>query len=131
MRKKAALAAAFCVFAFGMVGCQKPATNVNTTETTAAAVEEATTAAPQETEETSAETTEAAKEKETTAPEPAYPTLPLPEYHYNGPEDWAEYADGVSHFLVENSFGDVAPDLTICVPIVLKADDSDPKEVMG
>ena len=129
MRKKAALAAAFCVFAFGMVGCQKPATNVNTTEATTAAVEESTTAAPQETEETSQETTEAAKEEETTASEPDYPTLPLPEYHYNGPEDWAEYADGVSHFLVENSFGDVAPDLTICVPIVLKADDSDPKDV--
>ena len=129
MRKKAALAMTFCVFAFGMIGCQKPATNVNTTEATTAAVEEPTTAAPQETEETSAETTEAAKEEETTASEAEYPTLPLPEYHYNGPEDWAEYADGVSHFLVENSFGDVAPDLTICVPIVLKADDSDPKDV--
>ncbi|ETP73718.1 hypothetical protein UYO_0355 [Lachnospiraceae bacterium JC7] len=132
MRNKAALAMTVFVIAFGMIGCQKSQKNADATEaatTEAVSTAEETTTAPAETEETTVESTEETGEEESKDAEIDYPTLPLPEFHYYGPEDWADYADGVCHFLVENSFGDVGSDLTICVPNVLKVDDSDPKDV--
>lgn len=135
MRNKAALAMVFCAVAFGIIACQKSVPEVNTkeaattTETAASTLEE-TTKTPEEKKETSSESTEETKEKEVSkGVDIDYPTLPLPEFHYYGPEDWSDYADSVCHFLIENSFGDVGSDLTICVPKVLKVDDSDPKDV--
>ncbi len=61
--------------------------------------------------------------------ETAYPTLPLPAYHYYGPEDWAEYADAVCQFQIENTDGSGESDLATCTPIVVKVDDSDPSDV--
>lgn len=60
-----------------------------------------------------------------------YPTLPLPEYHYYGPEDWADYGDIIGQYLIKEHMGDedTAADLAICTPIILKVDDSDPKDV--
>ena len=59
-----------------------------------------------------------------------YPTLPLPAYHYEGPEEWAEYGDAVTQFLLENTNGEEAMgDITTCTPIVLDVDDSDPSDV--
>ena len=54
-----------------------------------------------------------------------YPTLPLPEYHYYGPEDWADYGDAVGLYLMECNYGDedTKPDLVLCAPIVVKVDD--------
>lgn len=60
-----------------------------------------------------------------------YPTLPLPEYHYYGPEDWADYGDIIGQYLIKEHMGDedTSADLAICTPIILKVDDSDPKDV--
>lgn len=58
-----------------------------------------------------------------------YPTLPLPEYHYYGPEDWADYADVVCRYLMEDPDRLSESDLRMCTPVVLKVDDSNPKDV--
>lgn len=142
MKKKLAISAAACIFAFLAFGCGNPA-NVPVAETSSEAEQalEVTESSEDKTE-TSEDKTEAAKEESKEAAEESspeakrasgeendLPTLPLPEYHYYGPEDWADNADSVCHFLIENSFGDEAADLNVCVPIVLKMDDSDPKDV--
>ena len=137
MKKKLALMAAACIFAFGVFGCGNSANDpVPVAETKPAAesqaeeTESGSKDSKGSTEESKVAPKKSASEgKETPAGEIDYPTLPLPEYHYYGTEDWAEYADSVCHFLVENSFGDEAADLNICVPIVLKMDDSDKKDV--
>jgi hypothetical protein len=137
MKKKLALMAAACIFAFGVFGCGNSANDpVPVAETKPAAesqaeeTESGSKDSKGNTEESKVAQDESVSEvKETPAEEIDYPTLPLPEYHYYGTEDWAEYADSVCHFLVENSLGDEAADLNICVPVVLKMDDSDPKDV--
>ena len=137
MKKKLLLMAAVCIFAFGVFGCGNAANDtvpVAESKPEAESQAEETESKPKDTNENTEESKVASKEsvsevKETQAEEIDYPTLPLPEYHYYGTEDWAEYADSVCHFLVENSFGDEAADLNICVPVVLKMDDSDPKDV--
>ncbi|MCR4764457.1 MAG: hypothetical protein K5696_13100 [Lachnospiraceae bacterium] len=65
------------------------------------------------------------------APDIDYPTLPLPEFHYYGPEDWADYGDVISQYLISRHLGDehAAGDLATCTPIILKVDESDPKDV--
>lgn len=136
MKKKLALTAV-CILAFLAIGCGNSANDpvpVAVTKTAAESSVEETELKPEDskgsTEESKVAPKKSASEgKETPAGEIDYPTLPLPEYHYYGTEDWAEYADRVCHFLVENSFGDEAADLNICVPVVLKMDDSDPKDV--
>ncbi|SFG73201.1 hypothetical protein [Oribacterium sp. WCC10] len=130
MKKKLILMAAACILAFGMIGCgnssNDPVPEIETSPEAESTVEESK----QTIEESKEDPQESeAESKDTSVDEVDYPRLPLPEYHYYGTEDWAEYADSVCHFLVENSFGDEAADLNICVPIVLKMDDSDPKDV--
>ena len=58
-----------------------------------------------------------------------YPTLPLPEYHYYGPEDWADYADLVGQYLLKDPDRVSESDLLTYTPIVLKVDESNPKDV--
>ena len=137
MKKKLAISAAACIFAFLAFGCGNPANDpVPVAETSSKAEQtlEVTEASEDKTEAAKEESKEAAEEsspeaKRASAEDMDLPTLPLPEYHYYGPEDWADNADSVCHFLIENSFGDEAADLNVCVPIVLKMDDSDPKDV--
>lgn len=137
MKKKLLLMAAACIFAFGVFGCGNAANDtvpVAESKPEAESQSEEIESKPEDSKESQEAGKLAPEEsesevKETTAEEIDYPTLPLPEYHYYGTEDWAEYADSVCHFLVENSFGDEAADLNICVPVVLKMDDSDPKDV--
>lgn len=69
------------------------------------------------------------EEEEMMAAEIEYPTFPLPEYHYFGPEDWADYGDAISQFLIENNLGEQEADLSTCTPVVLKVDESDPSDV--
>lgn len=124
-----------CITAIGMMalclgacGAQQAPAAPPATETEPEVVSEAAT------EEAVPETEEAAvipetEETEEAAAENEYPSVPLPEYHYYGPEDWADYGEAISAFMLENSFGEEAADLSVCTPVVLKVDDSDPSDV--
>ncbi len=91
--------------------------------------EQETEADAEESETEDAKEEESSSEEEEDSEKIEYPELPLPEYHYYGPEDWADLADAAGHFLIENSFGNSSYDLGTCTPIVFKVDDSDPKDV--
>lgn len=60
-----------------------------------------------------------------------YPSLPLPEFHYYGPEAWADYGDIICRYLIKTIYGDENDDqkLRMYAPIVVKVDDSDPKDI--
>ena len=79
--------------------------------------------------ETEAAEEDAAGEAEDTLSDIEYPTFPLPDYHYYGTEDWADQADYVCQYIIDEVFADTEADLKVCVPIVLKVDDSDKKDV--
>ena len=120
------------LLAFGVCACgqtETEQTDVTETEPVSEAAAEAEPAAPEEIE--TEETADVVEETEETedAAEPEYPSLPLPAYHYAGPEDWAAYGDAAAQFLIENSFGDEASDLDTCTPVIFKVDETDPADV--
>jgi hypothetical protein len=129
MKKSIVFVAATCFLALSIAGCGKTAEEPGTTTNespVAASFEASDNTVP------SSEVTESLSEEEpatTDNAEIGYPSLPLPEYHYYGPEEWVDYADSISQFLIENSFGKEESDLSICVPVILKVDESDPADV--
>ncbi|MBQ7506843.1 MAG: hypothetical protein IJT05_05885 [Lachnospiraceae bacterium] len=136
MKKAVSVVISACLMA-GLCACGQqaapaaPAATEVKEEAPAPAEPESEAAVEEETEEAVEEVTEeeVTEEEEAAEAEIEYPTLPLPAYHYTGPEDWAEYGDAVSQFLLENTFGDEGADIGICTPIILKVDDSDPADV--
>ena len=79
--------------------------------------------------EATAEEADASGETGDSSEDIEYPTFPLPDYHYYGTEDWADQADYVCQYIIDEVFADTEADLKVCVPIVLKVDDSDKKDV--
>lgn len=141
MKKRLVLAMTAAIMAVGIASCGKtPSTVTDPNETGAnTSAENVSMETPTESQGADDDTANDTKDnqvaeagsessvEETT--EIAYPTFPLPEYHYYGPEDWADYGDSISQFLIENTFGESEADLQICVPTVVKVDDSNPGDV--